>query len=290
MGRDPSSTGCASLVAHQRGMVKWLLKFLHDYTVGISVTATAFLAAAVAAKYQSLLKQADHSHVKLDPQSAFVAALPFWVVAVFTIAFLIIYAEVLLKISASQQRKLQAAKLLPESGPAPRDESHPAQPSELQRRLNDALLELAELRSKQSPALHGEIIAFEVDPRPMSSEEMRLYNSGVCYATHLEIENLGAPSRTRDWQFILFLENGSMDMGPLVLSKIRWSPPSSWPNIEYQTLDEVQSEYLQSGKVYHVFFHVVAGVLSQNIKSFEVHFKDGEGQEIICGQRKAASG
>jgi hypothetical protein len=93
---------------------KWLGKFLHDYSVGLAVAVTGVVVVGILARYHSYLDSAKRAKVKLDPQAAFVAALPWWLIDILVVLVLVLFALLILRLSEKREPKSVRSRPLDE--------------------------------------------------------------------------------------------------------------------------------------------------------------------------------
>jgi hypothetical protein len=129
-------------------------------------------------------------------------------------------------------------------------------------------IDWADLSSDQIPSLQAEY--------------RKIWFHASWYFVYLEIENHGMRSRAKDWSFSAKCKDGETPISGVPIAR-SWNPPKSWPRIQYHTLDEIESMYLEQGAVYHVFFAVEMDISPGNIntESFTARFQGSNG-EIVC--------
>ena len=148
------------------------------------------------------------------------------------------------------------------------------------------------------PSLRGEITRFQdLDATTLPEAEvqrlMALWQSATevpqfRYVASLELENLGArPSRARKWTFSFRLSDGTVTRG--LPDQVHWSRPPSWPVLNYLTLAQIETTYLEAHKVYIAYVPLTVSVprvgLTVMTETFEARFFDDDGTETICRLR-----
>jgi len=145
--------------------------------------------------------------------------------------------------------------------------------------------------SDRQPLLRGEVMRFEsVDARALTEEAFADLEREIktppfprfWYVALLQIETAtDEPSRAKDWLFSVKGRDFVSEMVPVAKP---WGAPPSWPRIEYDTLEKVQTAYLQHGVLYNVLLHLTstvnAGAL--DMRSFQARFTDSNGVDVIC--------
>lgn len=128
-----------------------------------------------------------------------------------------------------------------------------------------------------------------VDARDLSTSEFDALEKVVMggwlvYVVWFQIESHKEARRAREWRFSI-----TNDQGQPVQFKIMpesWSAPPSWPNLDYLSLDEVQNNYIQVGRVYNVKFHLAVesdGRRTKDAIRLGIHFKDGFKDVAVAG-------
>lgn len=141
------------------------------------------------------------------------------------------------------------------------------------------------------PLLSGEVKRFQVlDARNLTAEEFKELeedfrrDTGMFYYIALvQITSRKFPSRTFNWRFTVRSKEGHMV--PFAPVAKQWGAPSSWPKVDYCTLDEVENAYLKEDQVYNVFLHLEStrGLASTlDLNSFEARFTDSNNREVVC--------
>jgi len=110
--------------------------------------------------------------------------------------------------------------------------------------------------------------------------------AGLWFAVWLQVEVVEKPAKTSDWQFSMQGLNGITI--PCEAVRKEWGAPNSWPKINYRTLEEIQTMFLQPAEIYNVLFYVVCRAFPSQYESnsFAVHFKDDNGNVTDCTVNK----
>jgi hypothetical protein len=166
-----------------------------------------------------------------------------------------------------------------------------------------ALLATDALSQRRKPLLLGHVVRFEwLDADDLSQHENEEWEEAwkapativeaimddkrLWYKTWLQIEAPIRPTKAIDWSFqVLDLAGNPRQAVPL---EVQWQAPRTWPSIDFHSLSQVQSMYLQPHTLYNVFVYLRCPLELKKetlAQPLVVSFRDNNGTLIVLEAR-----